>query len=82
MSSCTGANWVARTAAYRAAASSSDATIFDALDAASAARAAGEAEPYPRAERLAERYESVETTSKASRAGTNPSTQPTAYTAR
>jgi len=34
-----------------------DASVFDALDAASAARAAGEAEPYPRAERLAERYD-------------------------
>lgn len=34
-----------------------DAGIFEALDAASAARAAGEAEPFPRGERLAERYD-------------------------
>ena len=34
-----------------------DAGILDALEAAAAARTAGEAEPFPRAERLAERYE-------------------------
>lgn len=34
-----------------------DAGILDALEAAVAARTAGEAEPFPRAERLAERYE-------------------------
>ncbi|MFR7404150.1 MAG: hypothetical protein ACLUW6_05895 [Coriobacteriaceae bacterium] len=34
-----------------------DAGILDALEAATAARTAGEAEPFPRAERLAERYE-------------------------
>lgn len=36
-----------------------DAGILDALEAAVAARTAGEAEPFPRAERLAERYEAV-----------------------
>ena len=45
-----------------------DATIFDALDAASAARAAGEAEPYPRAERLAERYDAGRALIEANRA--------------
>lgn len=44
-----------------------DATIFDALDAASAARAAGEPEPFPRGERLAERYDAGRALIKANR---------------